>query len=84
MLAHVRPARAWLDTNAGRNLKLSVDPASPEYAKAHQYLEKNMDFARSMGFDATPFLGYVAKDGKFYSSLGLPNDLKSFFAETGI
>jgi hypothetical protein len=37
-----------------------------------------------MGFDATPFLGYVAKDGKFYSSLGLPNDLKSFFAETGI
>lgn len=84
MLAHVRPARAWLDSNAGRNLKLSVDPASPEYAKAHQYLEKNMDFARSMGFDATPFLGYVAKDGKFYSSLGLPNDLKSFFAETGI
>lgn len=84
MLAHVRPARAWLDSNAGRNLKPSVDQQSPEYQKAQQFLEKNMDFARSMGFDRTPFLAYVAKDGKFYSSLGLPNDLRSFFAESGI
>jgi len=84
MLAHVRPARAWLDSNAGRNLKPSIDQESPEYQKAQEFLEKNMDFARSMGFDRTPFLAYVAKDGKFYSSLGLPNDLKSFFAESGI
>ena len=84
MLAHVRPARVWLDTNAGRNLKPEMDPNSPEYKKAGEFLEKNMEFARSMGFDRTPLLAYVAKDGKFYLSLGLPNDLKSFFAESGI
>lgn len=84
ILSRVRPARVWLDSNAGRNLKLEVDTESPEYKKAGEFLEKNMEFARSMGFDRTPFMAYVAADGKFYSSLGLPNDLKSFFAESGI
>jgi len=84
MLAHVRPARAWLDSNGGRNMQLTVSPDSLEYQKAGEFLTRNMDFARSMGFDRTPFLAYVGKDGQFYSSLGLPNDLPSFLAQTGI
>lgn len=84
LLARPLPARAWLDSDAGRNLTPATDPKSPEFAKAEGFLNQNIDFAVKFGFDRTPFLAYTADDGKFYSTLGLPSDLTSFLAASGI
>lgn len=84
MLSRPLPARAWLDSNAGTNLKLEADQSSPQWKKAGEFLEMNMEFARKFGVDRTPFLGYVADDGQFYSALGLPSDLGAFFTAAGL
>lgn len=84
MLSRPLPARAWLDSDGGKNFKLEVDTESSEYLKAQGFVERNMDFVRKFNFDRTPFMAYVADDGKFYSTLGLPGDLNSFFAASGI
>jgi glutaredoxin len=80
ILASGLPARRWIDSEAGKNLKLEVDPNSQPYKDSISFLDKNMDFAREFGVDRTPFLGYVGFDGKFYSALGLPSDLGSFLS----
>jgi len=80
ILASGVPARRWIDSDAGKNLKLEIDPESQPFKDSLSFLEKNMDFAREFGVDRTPFLGYVGFDGKFYSALGLPSDLKSFLS----
>lgn len=80
ILASGLPARRWIDSDAGKNLKLEVDPNSKPYKDSISFLDKNMDFAREFGVDRTPFLGYVGFDGKFYSALGLPSDLGSFLS----
>lgn len=80
ILASGVPARRWIDSDAGKNLKLEIDPTSQPYKDSAAFLDKNMDFARKFGVDRTPFLGYVGFDGKFYSALGLPSDLKSFLS----
>lgn len=80
ILASGLPARRWIDSDAGKNLKLEVDPNSQPYKDSISFLDKNMDFARDFGVDRTPFLGYVGFDGKFYSALGLPSDLGSFLS----
>lgn len=80
ILASGLPARRWIDSEAGKNLKLEVDPDSQPYKDSISFLDKNMDFAREFGVDRTPFLGYVGFDGKFYSALGLPSDLGSFLS----
>lgn len=80
ILASGVPARRWIDSDAGKNLKLEIDPQSQPFKDSAAFLDKNMDFAREFGVDRTPFLGYVGFDGKFYSALGLPSDLKSFLS----
>lgn len=80
ILASGVPARRWIDSAAGKNLTLEIDPASQPFKDSLAFLEKNMNFAREFGVDRTPFLGYVGFDGKFYSALGLPSDLKSFLS----
>lgn len=84
ILSRPLPARAWLDSDAGRNHKVEADKDSPEWEKAGEFLEMNMDFARKFGIDRTPFLGYQADDGQFYSALGLPSDLDAFLAASGV
>ena len=84
ILARPLPARAWLDSNAGRNHKVEIVEGSPEWEKAGEFLEMNMEFARQFGVDRTPFLGYMADDGQFYSALGLPSDLNAFLAASGV
>jgi len=84
LLSRPLPARTWLDTDAGTNLKLEVDQKSKEWEKAGEFLTMNMDFARKFGIDRTPFLGYTANDGQFYSALGLPSDLESFLAASSV
>lgn len=78
ILASPSAARRWIDSNAGTNLEPKVDPKSKAWADSARYMEMNMAFARQFGVDRTPFLGYVAPDGSFYTSLGLPSDLDSF------
>ncbi|NTF17291.1 thioredoxin fold domain-containing protein [Agrobacterium rubi] len=80
ILASGLPARRWIESDAGKNLKLEMDPESQPFKDSMSFLDKNMDFARQFGVDRTPFLGYVGFDGKFYSALGLPSDLKSFLS----
>jgi Pyruvate/2-oxoglutarate dehydrogenase complex, dihydrolipoamide acyltransferase (E2) component, and related enzymes len=80
ILASGVPARRWIDSDAGKNLKLEVDPESQPYKDSADFLDKNMGFAREFGVDRTPFLGYVGFDGKFYSALGLPSDLGAFLS----
>jgi len=84
ILSRPLPARVWLDSDAGKNFTPTADPNSPEFAKASEFLAMNMDFAKKFGIDRTPFLGYTGPDGQFYSALGLPGDLDSFFAASGI
>lgn len=83
ILASPDPARRWIVSNGGVNIEPTVDPKSKEYVDSEKYLAMNMEFARSFGIDRTPFLGYVAPDGRFYSVLGLPSDLDSFLAASG-
>jgi len=83
ILARPVPARAWLDTNAGRGIELTTDQTSKEWVAAGQFLSRNMDFAKRFGIDRTPFLAYVGEDGKFYSALGLPSDLTAFLSASG-
>lgn len=80
ILSSAVPARRWIDSNAGKNLKIEMDPESQPWKDSLGYLDKNMDFAREFGVDRTPFLGYVGFDGQFYSALGLPSDLESFLS----
>lgn len=84
LLSRPLPARTWLDSDAGTNLKLEADQKSPEWEKAGEFLSMNMDFARKFGVDRTPFLGYTAEDGQFYSALGLPSDLESFLSAASL
>lgn len=84
LLSRPLPARAWLDSDAGTNLKLEADQKSKEWEKAGEFLSMNMDFARKYGIDRTPFLGYAADDGQFYSALGLPSDLGSFLSAASV
>ena len=83
ILASPAPGRRWIETNAGRNVEPRVDPKSSEYAATEKYLAMNMEFARSFGIDRTPFLGYVAPNGRFYSVLGLPANLDAFLEASG-
>lgn len=78
VLASAVPGRRWIDSDAGRNLKVETDPNSDVWKETEGFLESNMEFARQFGVDRTPFLGYVGFDGQFYSALGLPSDLSSF------
>lgn len=80
VLSSAVPARRWIDSNAGKNLKVETDPNSQPWKDSMGYLDKNMEFAREFGVDRTPFLGYVGFDGQFYSALGLPSDLGSFLS----
>jgi protein-disulfide isomerase len=84
ILASPAPGRRWIESKAGTNLEPKVDPNSKEWKDTDKYLAMNMAFARSFGVDRTPFLGYVAPDGRFYSVLGLPSDLDSFLAASGV
>lgn len=84
ILSRPLPARAWLDTNAGRAVEVTADPNSPEWIKAGEYLEQTKAFAQRFGIDRTPFLAYVGESGQFYSALGLPSDLDGFLAAAGI
>lgn len=83
ILASPDPARRWITSKAGTNIEPTVDPNSKAYLDTERYLAMNMDFARSIGVDRTPFLAYVADNGTFYSVLGLPSDLDSFLAASG-
>jgi protein-disulfide isomerase len=78
ILASAVPGRRWIDSDAGRNLKVETDPNSDVWKDTEGFLSANMEFARQFGVDRTPFLGYVGFDGQFYSALGLPSDLPSF------
>lgn len=78
ILASAVPGRRWIDSDAGRNLKVETDPDSDVWKETEGFLGSNMEFARKFGVDRTPFLGYVGFDGQFYSALGLPSDLPSF------
>jgi protein-disulfide isomerase len=78
ILASAVPGRRWIDSDAGRNLKVETDPNSDVWKDTEGFLGSNMEFARQFGVDRTPFLGYVGFDGQFYSALGLPSDLPSF------
>jgi protein-disulfide isomerase len=80
ILASGRPARRWIDSDGGKNLKLEIDQNSQPWKDSIPFLDMNMEFAREFGVDRTPFLGYVGFDGKFYSALGLPSDLGSFLS----
>jgi thiol:disulfide interchange protein DsbG len=84
ILASPAPGRRWIESKAGTNLEPKVDPNSKEWKDTEKYLALNMDFAKSFGVDRTPFLGYVAPDGRFYTVLGLPSDLDSFLAASGV
>jgi Protein-disulfide isomerase len=80
ILASGLPARRWIESDGGKNLKLEMDPESQPFKDSLAFLDQNMEFAREFGVDRTPFLGYVGFDGNFYSALGLPSDLKSFLS----
>lgn len=84
VLASPAPARRWLDSEAGVNLKPVVDEKSKEWEDSAKYLQMNMNFALQFKIDRTPFLAYVGPDGRFYSSLGLPTDLDAFLAASGV
>jgi glutaredoxin len=84
ILASPAPGRRWIESKAGTNIEPKVDPNSKEYKDTEKYLAMNMDFAKSFGVDRTPFLGYVAPDGRFYTVLGLPSDLDSFLYASGV
>ncbi|MBY3433446.1 thioredoxin fold domain-containing protein [Rhizobium laguerreae] len=84
ILASPAPGRRWIESKAGTNLEPKVDPNSKEWKDTEKYLAMNMDFAKSFGVDRTPFLGYVAPDGRFYTVLGLPSDLDSFLYASGV
>lgn len=84
ILASPAPGRRWIESKAGTNLEPKVDPNSKEWKDSERYLAMNMDFARSFNIDRTPFLAYVSPDGRFYSTLGLPADLDSFLAASGV
>lgn len=83
ILASSSASRRWIETNAGRQIEAEVDPDSEAWAASAGYLSMNMEFARSFGIDRTPFLAYVAPDGRFYSALGLPSDMPGFLAASG-
>lgn len=83
-LSSTPPARTWIDTDGGKNFAPSGQTAPEDMAKAGQFLETNMAFAQEFGIDRTPFLGYTADNGQFYSALGLPSDLGSFFSAAGM
>lgn len=80
LMASPNPSRLWLDSNAGRSLEINTDQNSQEWANAGEYLSLNMSFSRQFGVDRTPFLAYVAPDGRFYSALGKPNDMDGFLS----
>jgi protein-disulfide isomerase len=84
ILASPAPGRRWIESKAGTNLEPKIDPNSKEWKDTEKYLAMNMDFAMSFGINKTPFLGYVSPDGRFYSVLGLPSDLDSFLAASGV
>jgi protein-disulfide isomerase len=83
ILARPVPARAWLDSKAGTNIKQITDTATQEWQTAGIYVGQNGDFARKFGINQTPFLAYVGENGSFYSALGLPSDLDAFLAASG-
>jgi protein-disulfide isomerase len=84
LLASPAPGRRWIESKAGTNLEPKVDPNSKEWKDAEKYLAMNMEFAKSFGINRTPFLAYVSPDGRFYSVLGVPSDLDSFLAASGV
>jgi hypothetical protein len=84
VLSSASPARTWLASDAGRKIEAKTDPNSKEWIDSLDYLNKNMKFARQFKINRTPFLAYVAPDGRFYSVLGLPSDLGSFLSASGI
>lgn len=83
ILASASPARRWIESKAGSNLEPKIDPSSKEWQDTEKYLTMNMSFAQSFGIDRTPFLAYVADDGRFYSVFGLPSSLDSFLSASG-
>ncbi len=83
ILASPDPARRWIVSKAGVNIEPTVDPNSAEWKNSEKYMDMNMEFARTFHIDGTPFLAYVAPDGRFYSVKGLPPDLDAFFAASG-
>jgi hypothetical protein len=82
VLASPSPGRVWLNSNGGRNEILKPEVEDERFDAARRYLRANMDFARALEIDGTPFLAYEV-DGKFYASRGLPKDM-GLFLEAGV
>lgn len=82
ILASPSPGRVWLNSNGGRNEVLKPEVDAERFQMARNYMRANMDFARALEIDGTPFLAYEV-EGKFYASRGLPGDL-GLFLEAGV
>lgn len=83
MLSRPIPGNAFIRADAGQRPLPDAGqvPVDPE---TDAWLDTNMAFAQRFGIDRTPFLGYTSEDGQFYSALGLPSDLESFFHAAGL
>ncbi|MTH94830.1 thioredoxin fold domain-containing protein [Roseibium sp. RKSG952] len=82
ILASPSPGRVWLNSNGGRSEILKPEVEDERFDAARRYMQANMDFARALEIDGTPFLAYEV-GGKFYASRGLPKDM-GLFLEAGV
>ena len=83
ILASDLPGQEWL---AGRGSVDGVQPGpapepnSEKWNLTTRVLQGNAEFIRRFSIQQTPFLGFVGKDGKLYSSTGTPSDLALFLS----
>ena len=83
ILASDLPGQEWL---AGRGSVDGIQPgAAPEpnsekWNLTTRVLQGNAEFIRRFSIQQTPFLGFVGRDGKLYSSTGTPSDLALFLS----
>lgn len=77
------PGQEWL---AGRGSVDGVqtgpapEPNSEKWNLTTRVLQGNAEFIKRFSIQQTPFLGFVGKDGKLYSSTGTPSDLALFLS----
>ncbi|MFC6051172.1 hypothetical protein ACFPYM_25355, partial [Methylobacterium hispanicum] len=77
------PGQEWL---AGRGSVDGVqagpapEPNSEKWNLTTRVLQGNAEFIRRFSIQQTPFLGFVGRDGKLYSSTGTPSDLALFLS----
>lgn len=80
IMASPRPGIRFMESNAGTTMGPDrIDPNSKEYAAVTEHLNNNRKFTDKFGITGTPFLAYKDRQGQFYLSKGLPENLDAFF-----